>query len=153
MKAIRLSALALALLLTACATVSTKVVELDPGKKYPPTQRVEILLQKPARPHIEIGLLESTGTSEADMLNDAREKARQLGADAIVKLDTERVYNPPAPVYDPFYYDPFYWGYHRPYFYPPPYYPWGAYQVVGGYYSYRMQSVAIRYTDKPAAPG
>jgi hypothetical protein len=152
MKAIRLSALSLALLLTACATVSTKVVELDPGQKYPPTQRVEILLQKPTRPHIEIGLLESTGTSEADMLNDAREKARQLGADAIVKLDTERFYVPPTPVYDPSYYDPFYWGYHRPYFYPSPYYPWGAYSVVGGYYSYRMQSVAIRYTDKPAAP-
>ena len=51
--------------------------------------------------------IESTGTSEADMLNAAREKARELGADAIVKLDTERVYNPPTAVYDPFYYDPF----------------------------------------------
>jgi len=151
MKVIRSFAFILALLLTACATVSTKVVELDPGRKYPPTQRVEVLLQKPTRPHVEIGLLESTGTSEADMLNDAREKARQLGADAIVKLDTERIYIPPTAVYDPFYYDPFYWPYRRPYFYP--YHPWGAYQVVGGYYSYQMKSVAIKYTDKPAAAG
>jgi hypothetical protein len=150
MNAIRSFAFTLALLLTACATVSTKVVELDPANKYPPTQRVEVLLQKPARPYVEIALLESTGTSEADMLNDAREKARQLGADAIVRVGTERAYTPPTAVYDPFYYDPFYWGYHRPYFYPPPYYPWGGYQVVGGYYSYNMKSIAIRYTDKPA---
>ena len=149
MKSAHPLALALALLLSACATVSTKVVELDPGKKYAPTQNVEVLLQKPARPYSEIALIESSGMSEADMLNDAREKARALGADAIVKLDTERVYNPPMAVYDPWY-DPYYWGYYRPRFYPPPYHPWGAYQVVGGYYSYTMKSVAIKYMDKAA---
>jgi hypothetical protein len=128
------------------------VVELDPGKKYPPTQRVEVLLQKPTRPYVEIALLESSGGSEADMLNDAREKARELGADAVLRLDSERVYNPPMAVYDPWY-DPYYWGYYRSPFYPPPYHPWGAYQVVGGYFSYTMKSVAIKFTDKPAASG
>jgi hypothetical protein len=151
MKIRLLLALATALLLSACASVSTKVVELDPGKKYSPTQNVEVLLQKPTRAHVEIALIESTGFSEADMLNDAREKARQLGADAIVRLETERAYYPPTAIYDPWY-DPFYWGY-RPYFYGSPYgpyYPWATYRVVGGYYTYKLNAVAVKYTDKPA---
>jgi len=139
-------------LLASCSTVTTKVVELDPGRKYPPTENVEVLLQKPARPHVEIALIESSGTSEADMLNEAREKARALGADAVVKLETERMYHPPMAVYDPWY-DPFYWGYYRPRFYPPLYHPWGGYHVVGGYYTYNMKAVAIKYADKPAAAG
>jgi hypothetical protein len=152
MKIFRFIALGLVLLLSSCASVTTKVVELDPAHKYPPTQNVEVLLQKPSRPHVEIALIESEGTSEADMLNDAREKARALGADAVVKLETERVYHPPVAVYDPWY-DPFYWGYYRPRFYPPLYHPWGAYQVVGGYYSYKTKAVAIKYSGKPAAAG
>ncbi|MGZ9092869.1 MAG: hypothetical protein ACXW3T_15120 [Rhodoplanes sp.] len=109
-----------------------------------------MLLQRPERPHVEIAFLESSGSSEADMLNDAREKARELGADAIVRLDTERVFHPPAAIYDPWY-DPFYWGYHRPWF-QPYYHPWGQYRVVGGYYSYVLKAVAVRYTDK-TSPG
>ena len=139
------------LLLSACATVSTKVVELQPAQKYAPTQSVEVLMQKPERPHVEIAFLESSGTSEADMLNDARDKARELGADAIVKLDTERVFHPPTAIYDPWY-DPFYWGYHRPWF-QPYYHPWGQYRVVGGYYSYVLKAVAVRYTDKTSPAG
>ena len=136
------------LLLASCATVSTKVVELQPAQKYPPTQNVEIFMQKPGRPHVEIAFIESTGTSEADMLNDAREKARELGADAIVRLETERIYHPPVAVYGPWY-DPFYYGYYRPWF-QPYYHPWAQYRVVGDYYTYRMKAVAIKYTDKPA---
>jgi hypothetical protein len=146
MTAFRSLVLVLALLLSAC-TVSTKVVELKPDQKYPPTASVEVLLQKPERAHVEIALIESTGTSEADMLNDAREKARGLGADAIVRLETDRIYNPPVAVYDPWY-DPFYYGWHRPWV-PPYYHPWTSYRVVGGYYSYVLKAVAIRYTDKP----
>jgi hypothetical protein len=150
MKILHLLTISIALLVSACSTVSTKIVELDPARKYAPTQSVEVLLQKPERPHAEIALIESSGTSEADMLNDAREKARALGADAILKLDTERMYHPPVAVYDPWY-DPYYWGYFRPRFYPPYYHPWGAYQVVGGYYSYAMKAVAIKYKDTAGA--
>ena len=138
-----------ALLLSACATVSTKVVELKPELKFPPSQSVEVLLQKPERPHIGLALIESTGTSEADMLNDAREKARALGADAILRLEAERMYNPPVAVYDPWY-DPFYYGWYRPWV-PPYYHPWTSYRVVGGYYSYVLKALAIKYTDKPPA--
>ena len=144
--------IATALLLSACATVDTKIVELNPGQKFPPTQSVEVLLQKPERSHVEIALIESTGTSEADMLNDAREKARALGADAIVRLEAERTYNPPVAVYDPWY-DPFYYshyGWSRPWV-PPYYHPWTSYRIVGGYYSYVLKAVAIRYSGKPPA--
>jgi hypothetical protein len=147
-----LTVIAAALLLAAC-TVSTKVVELKPDQKFPPTTSVEVLLQKPERPHVEIALIESTGTSEADMLNDAREKARALGADAIVRLETERIYNPPVAVYDPWY-DPFFYGHYgwgRPWV-PPYYHPWTSYRVVGGYYSYVLKALAIRYTAR-LAPG
>ena len=68
------------LLLTACASVTTQVVPLNPARTYPPSQNVEILLTKPNRPHDEIALLETTGAlgvSEADLLNNAREKARE----------------------------------------------------------------------------
>jgi hypothetical protein len=137
--------LAAALLVCACAAVTTHVVPLNPAVQYPPTQNVEVLLQKPQRPHVEIALLESRGDSEAELLNAAREKAKTLGADAIVRLETERVYHPPVAIYDPWY-DPFYFGFrhYRPYAWYPD--PWGPYRVVGGGYSYVLKSVAIKYT-------
>ena len=140
----KLAVLCLTLLITACATVSTKIVELKPAQKYAPTQSVEVLLQKPARPHVEIALIESSGGSEADMLNDAREKAKALGADAIVKTETERHYHPPVAVYDPWY-EPFWFAPYRYRPFPPYPYPWGAYRMVGGGYSYTLKAIAIRF--------
>ena len=145
MKTLRPLILPVTLLLGACASVSTQVVRLDPAAQFAPTSSVEVLLQKPTRPHVEIALLESRGTSEAAMLNDAREKAAALGANAIVRIEVERIYHPPVAVYDPWI-DPLWYGYHpyRPFgIYP---HPWGAYRVVGGGYSYVMKSTAIRYS-------
>jgi hypothetical protein len=140
---------ALALLVSGCETVSTQVVQYDPAVQYPPTHSVEVLLQKPARPHTEIGLIEARGRSEAELLNTAREKARALGADAIVKVDVERVYHDPVPIYDPWF-DPFYYGYYRHRPFPPFPYPWGPYRYVGGGFTYTLKAAAIRYTDKPS---
>src|SRR5687768_17395748 len=134
MKALRLLFCLAVLAFSGCASVSTQIVELNPAQKYPPTQSVEVLLQKPTRPHTEIALIESRGGSEAELLNDAREKAKALGADAIVKLETERIYHEPVAVYDPWY-DPFYWPYYRRPF-PPLYSPWGPYRYVGGGFTY-----------------
>ena len=134
--------------LSACAAVSTQVVQLDPAKTYLPTQNVEVLLEKPTRPYTNIALIEShgeVGASEADLLNDAREKAKALGADAIVKTELERVYHRPVPVYDPWY-DPLFYGYFR---YRPllPYpQPWvNSYSYVGGGVSYTLKATAIKY--------
>ena len=144
----RLTALWLPLILAGCAAVSTKIVELDPARQYPPSAAVEVLLQNPARPHVEIALLESRGDSEADMLNDARERAKALGAHAIVKTGSERHYHPPVAIYDPWP-DPFWYGPTRYRHFPPYPYPWGAYRMAGGGYSYVLTAVAIRYTDAP----
>lgn len=157
MPVLRLLTAAIVLALAACATVSTQVVEFKPAQKYPPTQYVEVLLEKPTRPHVEIALIESHGGSEAEMLNDARQKAGALGADALVKLETERRFHEPVAVYDPWY-DPFYWGYYRHPAFGPFTHPWGPYRMVGGGYSYVLKALAVKYTgapsaEKAAAPG
>ena len=146
MKALRILLVGAAVMLGGCAGMSTRVVQLDPARQFPPTQSVEVLLQKPQRPYIEIALLESEGYSEAELLNDAREKAKTLGADAIVRQELERVYHEPVTVYDPWY-DPFYYGYHRRWT-PYPYYgsPLGPYRVVGGGYTYVLKTLAIKYS-------
>ena len=153
MKIFRVLAAAVMLALAACASVSTSVLELNPAQKYSPTTHVDVFLQKPDRPHVEIALIESRGQSEVEMLNDAREKARQFGADAIVRTQTHAEYHPPVPVYDPWY-GPWAWGpRYRAWspFYP---YQWGYYGgyygVTGGYTTYVMKAVAIKYRD--AAP-
>ena len=136
-----------ALLISGCAAVSTRVVHLDPSRTFAPSQRVEILLEKPRRPYVEIALLESRGAAgggEAELLKDAREKARALGADAIVRLEIEKTIQPPTTIYDPPY-SPFFFGhpFHRyPYFYPPYY---GEYRVIGGGTVYTLKTLAIRY--------
>jgi hypothetical protein len=148
-----LAVLALGLLLAGCASVTTRVVELKPAQRHAPTEHVEILFAKPERPHEEIALIETRGqigASEAELLEQAREQARAVGAHALVKLETERNYHPPLAVYDPWY-DPF-WGFPRYRLYPyrpyPPYiHPWGAHRVVPGGYSYTLKAVAIRYPD------
>jgi hypothetical protein len=147
MHTLRILMIVVLLALSACATVNTQVVELASGQKYPPKSpgEVEVFLQKPTRPYSEIALIESRGESEAAMLNDARAKAAQLGADAIIRTETVSEYHPPMTVYDPWY-DPFFWGYpYRPIapFYP---HPWGSYRVVGGYSTYVLKAVAIKYS-------
>lgn len=142
----------LIVLLAGCTGVSTQVVELNPAQRFPPTQNVEVLLEKPRRPYIELGLIESRGdfgATEATLLNDAREKARSLGADAILRLETERVYHPPVAVFDPWY-DPLYWSYYRNRRFPPFPAPWGPYRVVGGGYEYTLKALAIKYNDVAA---
>ena len=136
-----------ALLVAGCATVSTRVVPLDPALKFAPSQRVEILLEKPRRPYTRIALLESRGVAgggEAELLEDAREKAQALGADAIIRLEVEKTIQPPITIYDPPY-SPFFYGpsFHRyPYFYPPYY---GEYRVIGGGTLYTLKALAIKY--------
>lgn len=143
-------AVAGALVSFGCATVSTQLVLLDPSFKPAPSQRVEILLDKPRRPHVEIALIESRGLpggGEAELLEDAREKARQIGADAIVRLEVEKTVQPPVVVYDPVL-SPFlypYPPYRYPYAYPPFY---GEYRLIGGGTVYTLKTVAIKYREE-----
>lgn len=152
MQSLRAIVFASALILSACAAVSTRVVPLNPAVQYPPTQYVEVLLEKPPRPHTDIALLEARGFSEAELLNDARAKAGALGADAIVRTETQRIDHPPVAVYDPWY-DPFYWGYSR--YRPFPMFPepWGPYRLVGGGTEYVVKALAIKYQESVPPPG
>jgi hypothetical protein len=143
-----------ALLLAGCATVVTRVAMLDPAVSLAPTSRVEILLEKPQRPYREIAFLESRGIaggSEVELLEDAREKARALGADAIVRLELEHTVQPPVVVYEPLF-APFYYGF--PYRRYPMIYPgyFGEYRVVGGGTAYTLRTLAIRYEAQAVKP-
>lgn len=133
------------LIMTGCATVSTQVVSLDPGLQLPPSQGVEILFEKPQRPYRQIALLESrgmVGDGEVALLQDARDKAQALGADAIVRLEVEKTVHPPVLVYDPFF-SPFYSRYELyPYFYPPYF---ADYRVIPGGTVYTLKTLAIKY--------
>jgi len=135
----------LALLIGACATVSTRVVPLAADAKFAPTQHVDILFEKPQRAHREIALLESrgmTGDTEVQLWEDAREKARALGADALVRLELERTYHPPIVYYDPFL-SPYYpWLYPHAHFYPGPF---PDYRVIPGGIEYTLKTMAIKY--------
>lgn len=151
---IRLAMLALCTMIAAgCATVTTHVVRLNPAVQYPPTSSVEVLFERPSRPYVQIAMLEAEGefgTSEVELLEDMRKRAQALGADAIVRTESERWYAPPVAVYDPWY-DPFfyprrYYGAFQPY--GPPY---GDYSLVGGGYYYTAKAIAIKY--QPATPG
>jgi hypothetical protein len=141
----------LSLVLSACAT-TTSVVMLHPTAKYPPTSSVEILLRPPDRPYTEIAKLESRGVAgepETGVLEDARERAGKIGADAIIVQESVDVYQPPVLVYDPWppylpwYYDRWY-GY--PYWqYPTPFMFGPRVQTLPGGYAYTVRSIAIKY--------
>ncbi len=139
-------------LLAGCGT-TTSVVMLDPARQYAPTGSVVILLKPPDKPYVEIAKLESRGVPgepETSVLEDARERARQLGADAIIVQDSGAVYQPPLVMYDPWppylpwYHDRWYgypyWHYPSPYLFGPQ-----THTLPGGY-AYTVRSIAIKFS-------
>ena len=151
-----------AAMLAGCAAVSTNVTVLDPAQKFAPTEQVVILFDYPPQPHVKIALIEAqggVGGSESALFEEARKRARALGADAIVRLEVTAVYYPPVAVYEPGYANMFYPRYrYFPYytFYSPPYgyspYPYDGYRWIAGGDAQTLKTMAIRYTDKaPAA--
>ncbi len=154
----------LAAALAGCASVETQVTLFDPAQKFAPTEHVVILLDYPAQPHAKVALIEargSVGGSEAALFEEARKRAQTMGADALVRLEVDAVYQPPVLVYDPAYSNMFYSRYRYPYrsFYYPPYafspFPYDNYRWVGGGNVQTLKAVAIKYTDtaeRPAAP-
>jgi hypothetical protein len=149
----RIAVVLSSLLLAACAT-TTSVVMLDPGKKFAPTASVQILLKPPQRPYVEIAKLESRGIPgepETSVLEDARERARQIGADAIIVEESAGIYHPPVVMYDPWppylpwYYDRWRGGY--PYwYYPSPFMFGPAVHTLPGGWAYTVRSIAIKFT-------
>jgi len=148
--------------LAGCASVATEVTLFDSAQKLTPTEHVVILFDYPPQPHVKIALIEAQGSlggNEAAVLEEARNRARALGADALVRLEVNTVYHPPVRVYDPAYSSMNYSRYRYPYrsFYGPPYAfspnPYDSYRWVGGGNVQTLKAVAIKYTaEHPAAP-
>jgi hypothetical protein len=143
----------LVLLLAGCAT-TTSVVLLDPAKKYPPTEAVQVLLKPPARSYVEIAKLESKGVvgePEPAVIEDARTRAAALGADAIIIVDAIRDYQPPVVMYEPWPpYLPWYHDRWRAYpfgFYSPPFQYVPQVHTLPGGNVYTVRSLAIKFSS------
>jgi hypothetical protein len=152
----------LAAALAGCASIATEVTVLDPAQKFAPTENVLVLLDYPPPPFVKIALIEAhggVGDSELALLEEARRRARALGADAVVRLEVSTDYQPPVRVYDPAFASTFYPRYRYPYrsFYYPPYafppFPYDNYRWIPGGNVQTLKAVAIKVPDgRPAAP-
>jgi hypothetical protein len=149
-----LATLACLLALGGCASVTTHVVVLDPTARYEPTKDVLVLLRPPERPYVEIAKLESKGIIgevEAVLIEDARDKAKALGADAIITLETLSEWHPPVSVWDPWPLElPWYrdrWARQRFWYsYGPPFpYMYPEYRVLPGGNTLTLRALAIRF--------
>ena len=97
-----LSLFLILLLFLGCA--STGVVLLDDTIKYTPSENVEILIEKPKRPYKVIAKLETKGikgTSHTTILESMRQKAKSIGADAIIPTEDASEYQLPGVMYNP----------------------------------------------------
>jgi hypothetical protein len=101
--------LLVALALGACAPSQPEVLRPEGSATYPPTQFVEMLEAKPTRPYAEIAIIELSGepgSFRAQVLAQIAERARQIGADAVILQDVSRTtpaatrLNPTTGMYD-----------------------------------------------------
>jgi hypothetical protein len=81
-----ISASAIAILLSACATSGTSAV---PGASHQPTDpnKVQVLYQAPSRPYEVIGFVsvdKTIGVSDEDVTRKFREAGAKLGAQAVI---------------------------------------------------------------------
>jgi len=87
-------------IIAGCAAPQAEI--LSKTDSFPPTANVEILLDRPARPHKTFAILEDTYGGTQEKINDRlTRRAREIGADAIVivsindKTATEWLLNDP----------------------------------------------------------
>ena len=82
--------------LMVCGCVATTAVMINSSSKYPPTDNVEILFDVPTdRDCKMIGIIEGNGTqfnNYSAVLKKVQEKARKIGAHAVVPLKTDNQY-------------------------------------------------------------
>jgi len=79
-------------LAAACASPQPEVVRTG-TQVYAPTTDVDLLERAPTRPYTEIGVIDAPGEPgalRAQVLAQIRDKARQLGADAVILTDLSR---------------------------------------------------------------
>lgn len=119
------------LVLTGCATPEAEI--LSKVESFPPTLKVEVLLDRPTRPHKTIAILGDVYGGTPEEVNERlSRKAREIGADAIVIMSVHDKSTTDWLLDDPFYYPH---GVH-----------WPRYRPVR--YTYRIvRARAIKYTE------
>ncbi len=120
------ASIVLVIMLIACT--NTGVILVDPSKSYPPTSNVTLLFEEPTRPYDIIAILEADGglyATTAQILESARKKAQEVGANAIYILDTQQTYKPAQQVRN---FD-------------------GSPLTIPGGYTTKVKIAAIRYID------
>ncbi len=116
----------LALIVLSCA--SSGVILLDPSKTYPPTTNVELLLVEPTRAYEIIAIINAAGSiynTEAQIMESAREKAKEIGANALFIASNQQRFQAPQQVTN---FD-------------------GSPLTIPGGYTTQIKILAIRYTD------
>ena len=112
-------------LIAGCAT--TSVTRVDSGTTYSPTEHVELLFDQPDRPYTTIAVLESRGPiglGLPELLEDMKEKAKAVGADAVIPIQDASQQQAPGLIYN----------------------PWlGGYQTIGGGTIPGVRGIAIKY--------
>lgn len=81
-----------------CATLAARAVTnaslVDPGRRFPPTTTVQLLRERPREPYKVIAYMETLGNeyvnSEVFLIENMRNKAKEIGADAIIVRDRGR---------------------------------------------------------------
>lgn len=61
----------------------------ESGVQYPPSSKVDILLAPPSRPYKQIAILESKAENSTTAMARIRERAKEIGADAIMPINRE----------------------------------------------------------------
>ncbi len=79
------------LLVAACAPLAPDVRRTEGTPVYPPSAYLpEVLEQAPARPHVQIGLVDARGVAgmvPSQVVARIRDQAQQIGADAVILQD------------------------------------------------------------------
>lgn len=113
--------------LSAGACVKADATLVDPSTRLAPTSSVELVLSEPTKPYSVIGMVEASGpvgTSDAELIEALREKARQIGANGIYVLGRADQAQPQQLMFN----------------------PWlGGYQTLGGGTLPAMKAAALRW--------
>lgn len=84
-------------LIGACGCVTASVDLANPSKSYKPTKYVQFLIEKPSRPYKVIAIINGDGSpnrKQSLVFKKVEKKAREIGAQAIVPLNSSLTYFP-----------------------------------------------------------
>lgn len=81
--------LLIVLVLFLCQGCVHAIMTEESGVQYPPSSKVDILLAPPSRPYKQIAILESKAGTSTTAMARIRERAKEIGADAVMPIDSQ----------------------------------------------------------------